>query len=94
MKSPESDFDKMVVYSQGVRNFFGMPSDMRNAIIENCIQRAVQDEAYFASVGATIEDFEDGTVLPSGNTVISDEQGRKLRRAPKEFDPPRLFSSN
>lgn len=76
----------------GLSKFFSLPSEVREKFVQDCIRRAQEDANYFNIHDITVNDLQEGFVLPSGNTVIRDEKGRNIVRAPvpEEF----LFNRN
>ncbi len=66
----------------GIAKFLYLPERLRGQLIAECLTRTREDAHFFLSEGRTIQDFALGTILPSGNTVIQDEQGRNMVQAP------------
>lgn len=94
MPEREPDFMSLPKLTSGIDKLRSLPAGLRNRLIGECLRRSREDAEYFKSQGLTINEFPEGTILPSGNTVITDEKGRKLVRAPIPTYLPHFISNN
>ena len=84
MTTPEQSFSLEIYNSlpAGLIKFLYLPDSYRSRLISECLIRAKEDADYFLSEGTTVENYPVGTVLPSGNTILEDEKGRRYFRSP------------
>ena len=64
-----------------VSRFSTLSVDLKSRLIADILRWTKQNQEYYSANGITINDLPIGTVLPSGNTVIEDENGNKVIRS-------------
>gem|GEM_PF-5630511 len=82
MTLEHEDFRKLPDVTSALGRWYSLPPQIRHRLEADGIRRYEQDVAYLESIGRNFEDLPVGTILPSGNKVIEDEEGRRIRRAP------------
>lgn len=72
--------------SDAIKRYLSIPAWARNEFE----WRSITDYSHLLFHHLTLEDIPDGSILPFGNEVATDEKGRKFFIAPDVFNPPIL----
>ncbi len=82
MSESETVFNRFQKLSPGMSRFLSLSVDFRQKLINDCIKRWDQDKTYLEEQGLKMENLVEGRILPSGNKIGIDENGRRFVISP------------